>query len=85
MSIFSCYTNKNTDIEVHLKKIREESSVHYSESPFNIVWELESLSPNTINNIKSEEIKEVLKKALKTYGDNGIKWQVENTIVHCNF
>jgi len=90
---FPIYTNeyvfmlhyKNIDIEVHLKKIREESSVHYSESPFHIVWELESLSPSTINDIKSEEIEEVLKEALNTYGDNGIKWQVENTIVHCKF
>ena len=73
---------KNIDIEIHLIQDRKNGSQNFKESPFNIIWELKSISSKKIDEI---EIKTVLKKALKKHGYNGIRREINNTIVHCKF
>ena len=73
---------KGKNIEVHLRKNREESSRDYRESPCYVVWELESISSESI---ETETVIEILKEALRVYGIKGILFQVKETIVKCKF
>jgi hypothetical protein len=78
---------KGESIEVVLKKIFKESSRKLTDNPFNIVWTLDRISPESIEELSYEEIIELVKEALGVYGTSGIKTPVpfENIVVTCKF
>ena len=78
---------KGKSIEVVLRKVFKESSRKLTDNPFNIVWMLDRISPESIKDLSSEEIIELVKEALDVYGTRGIKTPVpfENIVVTCKF
>jgi len=63
---------KGVDLEVRLWE-EEDGQCNIYESPFILIWKYLSSTPNSFAKVKEEEIKEVLKEALLTYGDRGIR------------
>ncbi len=51
---------------------------------YNIIWNMEDISPKLKGNEKDEVI-DLLKEALTIYGYHGIREQIPNTIVSFNF
>jgi hypothetical protein len=78
---------KGKSIEVVLRKVFEESSRKLTDNPFNIVWKLDRITPQSIEELTYEEIVEMVKEALSVYGTDGIETPVpfENIVVTCKF
>jgi hypothetical protein len=57
------------------------SSIKFFESPFNIVWKLNSLTPESLPNLSKENICQILRSALECYGYDGARKQIANTLV----
>jgi len=78
---------KGKSIEVVLRQVFEESSRKLTDNPFNVVWTLERITPEAIEELSYEEIIEMVKQALSVYGTRGIKTPVpfENIAVTCKF
>jgi len=75
---------KGVPIDVRLE-LDEESTISIYDTPYKRIWNFISITPNTYSSSEYSEIKQLLFKALKVFGDDGIQWQVENTIVELNF
>lgn len=84
---FFVLTYKGKSIEVVLRKVFKESSRKLTDNPFNIVWSLDRITPEFIEELSYEEIIELIKEALSVYGTRGIKTPVpfKNIIVTCKF
>jgi hypothetical protein len=75
------------NIEVILRKVYNESSEKITDNPFNIVWTLERITPESIEELSYEKIIVLVKEALDVYGTDGIETRVpfENIVVTCKF
>ena len=78
---------KGKSIEVVLRQVFEESSRKLTDNPFNVVWTLDRITPQSLEELTYEEIMEMVKEALNVYGTRGIKTPVpfENIVVTCKF
>lgn len=78
---------KGESIEVVLRKIFDESSRKLTDNPFHIVWSLDRITPESIEELSYKEIIELVKEALCVYGTAGIKTSepFENIVVTCKF
>jgi len=82
--VFFILFYKNENIEIVLRKVFEECSEIKTDNPFNVTWKLDRIKkPEALKNISGEEIIEVLKEALGTYGTRGIETSIpqKNIIV----
>lgn len=59
------------------------SSANLNDNPFKIIWEL--LNTPSLDSVSNREILGVLKEGLTTYGYEGARRQVPNTIVEFKF
>lgn len=50
-----------------------------------IVWDLISISPKSLDDMSEDEIRNIVKEALEVYGHRGASKQVPKTTVECNF
>jgi len=78
---------KGKRVEVVLRKVFKESSRKLTDNPFNIVWMLDRIAPEFIEELTNEEIIELVKEALGVYGIDGLKTPVpfEHIVVTCKF
>ncbi len=78
---------KGKNIEIVLRQIFEESSRKLTDNPFNIVWSLARITPESIGELSYKEIIELIRETLSVYGTRGIKTPVpfENIVVACEF
>ena len=61
------------------------SSTRFSDSPFRIVWDLLALDLSQLPHVSREEVVQVLKDALTTFGHRGAYRQYANTLVEFKF
>ena len=85
--IFFMLNYKGENIEIILRQIFEESSRKFTDNPFNIVWSLARIIPESIGELSYKEIVELIKEILSIYGTRGINTPVpfENIVVTCKF
>ena len=85
--IFFILNYRGEIIEVVLRQIFKESSRKLTDNPFNIVWSLDRITPESIGELSYKEIVELIKETLSVYGTRGIKTPVpfEHIVVTCKF
>ena len=84
---FFIFNYQDKNIEVVLRKVFEESSSKLTDNPFNVVWRLDCITPESIEELSHEDIVELVKEALNVYGVEGVEISIptENIIVTCKF
>ncbi|XPV69493.1 MAG: hypothetical protein ACNI25_02715 [Halarcobacter sp.] len=79
---------KGTNIEVRLFRPLREGSIKFTDRPFIKIWELLSITPESLNEISNKELRELIKEALTVFGQHGMISSVEQkdmNIIFRNF
>ncbi|MCP4970993.1 MAG: hypothetical protein GY932_10405 [Arcobacter sp.] len=76
---------KGKEVEVRLFDPPLEGSSSFEERPFRKIWELVSISPESIDGVSNKALKEIIKEALNVYGQFGVKSRVPNEDVEIEF
>lgn len=78
---------KGKNIEVVLRQVFEESSRKLTDNPFNVVWTLDRITPESLEELSYGAIIRLIQEALNVYGTRGIKTPIpaENIVVTCKF
>ncbi len=76
---------KGKEVEVRLFRPPLQGSSSIEERPFRKVWELVSISPESIDGVSNKVLKEIIKEALNVYGESGVSSMVANEDVEIEF
>ncbi len=64
---------KGKNIEVIMERNKEKGSMDTYENPFKMYWNILSLFPESIGEVSTEEIVDVIQKAMESYGYAGMR------------
>lgn len=64
---------KDQNIEVIMSDNRKEGSTKFSDTPFRIRWEIQSISPESFDGVKMQEMIDIITQAMIARGDKSVE------------